>query len=299
MLGYRQLAGAAFTDLGKIEEMLSWRTLGDLTSLKGLGRLLSDFDPPVARDAEPFWVSSRWCVGRTPAAGRATADGPGMRSAESAVGDILPVIGRQHAYRQQAQRRGRSGRSSPRRPRRSPRARVRRRGTGPDGPSRGSDSGSVGRPTFGVYVPTLFGGELTIKTTDGTVGMIIGPDGRERQNGQEVGTQSARLVYLRGDRGDQALQRRDHLRPGRAERPEALELLLLADQGRRHPRALGRRQRPRRHDASPVGDDQLVATPGGYIAPARTSSVPAPMACSKRPSPPGDDSPGSLTSMTT
>lgn len=41
-------ADAAFSDLGKIEEMLSWRTLGDLTSLKGLGRLLSRFHPPVS-----------------------------------------------------------------------------------------------------------------------------------------------------------------------------------------------------------------------------------------------------------
>jgi hypothetical protein len=40
---------------------------------------------------------------------------------------------------------------------------------------------------FGVYVPTQFGGELTLKASSGTVSKIIGPDGMERRNGQEVG----------------------------------------------------------------------------------------------------------------
>jgi hypothetical protein len=40
---------------------------------------------------------------------------------------------------------------------------------------------------FGVFVPTKFGGQLTIKTTAGTITSIVGPDGRERANGQDVG----------------------------------------------------------------------------------------------------------------
>ncbi len=40
---------------------------------------------------------------------------------------------------------------------------------------------------FGVFVPTRFGGELTISTTAGVVSTIIGPDGRVRFNGQDVG----------------------------------------------------------------------------------------------------------------
>ena len=52
-----------------------------------------------------------------------------------------------------------------------------------------------------------------------------------------------------------------------AEHEEALELLLLADQGRLDPRAVGRRQCPGRHDDDLNGDDQLIATPGGYIPP--------------------------------
>lgn len=45
-----------------------------------------------------------------------------------------------------------------------------------------------GEHYYGVYVPTRFGGELTIKATEGTVEEIKGPDGVVRANGQEVGT---------------------------------------------------------------------------------------------------------------
>jgi hypothetical protein len=48
----------------------------------------------------------------------------------------------------------------------------------------------TGDRQFGVYIPTRFGGELTIKTTAGTIGNIKGPDGpnrRELLNGQDVG----------------------------------------------------------------------------------------------------------------
>ena len=40
---------------------------------------------------------------------------------------------------------------------------------------------------FGVYVPTRFGGELTIKTTSGKVVELKGPNGAERTNGQDIG----------------------------------------------------------------------------------------------------------------
>jgi hypothetical protein len=40
---------------------------------------------------------------------------------------------------------------------------------------------------FGVYIPTRYGGTLTVKTTSGTVEGLTGPDGRPRDNGGEVG----------------------------------------------------------------------------------------------------------------
>src|SRR5947209_1268999 len=54
-------------------------------------------------------------------------------------------------------------------------------------PLGGSLTGQVGERYFGVYVPTRFGGTLTIKASSGSVEEIVGPDGRARVNGQEVG----------------------------------------------------------------------------------------------------------------
>jgi hypothetical protein len=49
----------------------------------------------------------------------------------------------------------------------------------------------VGDRAFGVFVPTKFGGVLTIKSTSGNVEALTGPDRRERRNGEEVGNDAA------------------------------------------------------------------------------------------------------------
>src|SRR5690242_13146875 len=41
---------------------------------------------------------------------------------------------------------------------------------------------------FAVYVPTRFGGVLTLKASSGRVESIVGPDGQPRRNGEEVGS---------------------------------------------------------------------------------------------------------------
>ena len=135
-------------------------------------------------------------------------------------------------------------------------------------PLGGSLPDQSGDRHFGVYVPTRFGGELTIKTTSGTVGPIIGPDGSERQNGQEVGTlNQQRLVYLHGDRGDEALSpwRRRSSRSARATRkPWNFYYWPTKADAIHEPWAGGN---GRVDTMRPYGDDVLVATPGGYIAP--------------------------------
>ncbi len=54
-------------------------------------------------------------------------------------------------------------------------------------PIGGSLPGQSGDRYYGVYVPTRYGGILTVQTTAGNVGEITGPDGRPRRNGDEVG----------------------------------------------------------------------------------------------------------------
>jgi hypothetical protein len=54
-------------------------------------------------------------------------------------------------------------------------------------PLGGSLESQKGDHHYGVYVPTRFGGELTIESTDGKVGELKGPNGAARVNGQDVG----------------------------------------------------------------------------------------------------------------
>lgn len=54
-------------------------------------------------------------------------------------------------------------------------------------PLGGSLANQTGDRYYGVFVPTRFGGELTIETTDGTVEEIKGPNGVARANGQDIG----------------------------------------------------------------------------------------------------------------
>ena len=53
-------------------------------------------------------------------------------------------------------------------------------------PLGGTLSEQTGERYYGVYVPTRFGGTLTIKATAGKVEALTGPDGRPRENGQDV-----------------------------------------------------------------------------------------------------------------
>ena len=113
-------------------------------------------------------------------------------------------------------------------------------------------------------------------------------------------TNAARLVHLHGRPGPTKpyTVETTFVQVGQST-PQALELLLLAHQVRRDPRALGRRQRPGRHDAGLRRRRSWSPPRAATSPPARTSSAPAPTACSRPPSPPATTRPGSPTSMTT
>jgi len=54
-------------------------------------------------------------------------------------------------------------------------------------PLGGSLEAREGEHYYGVYIPTRFGGELTVKASEGKVEDIKGPNGAARTNGQDVG----------------------------------------------------------------------------------------------------------------
>ena len=115
-------------------------------------------------------------------------------------------------------------------------------------PLGGSLDGLSGDHHYGVYVPTRFGGELKVTTTEGQIVDLKGPNGHAQ--GQRPGhrLRPAGLVHLQGRGGQEALRRGDQLCSGGSEHEKALEFLLLAHQGRLGSRTLGWGQRPGRHD---------------------------------------------------
>src|SRR5271156_5429788 len=54
-------------------------------------------------------------------------------------------------------------------------------------PLGGSLGGLSGDHHYGVYVPTRFGGDLTVTTTEGQIVDLKGPNGSPKVNGQDIG----------------------------------------------------------------------------------------------------------------
>ena len=149
-----------------------------------------------------------------------------------------------------------------------------------------------GRPALRRLCPDPFGGELTVKTTAGdrrtrspAPTAASDANGAGGRHDQQQGWYT--FTVTKADRTPYTVET-TFVQVGQSS-AEALELLLLADQGRRHPRALGRRQRPGRHDAA-LGDDVMVATPGGYIAPGQDIVRAGPNGLLETPVAAGDDS---------
>lgn len=133
-------------------------------------------------------------------------------------------------------------------------------------PLGGALAGQSGDRYFGVYVPTQFGGELTIKTTSGTVSKITGPNGAERQNGQEVGrNQQGWYSFAVTEATQPYTVETSFVQVGQsARKPWNFYYWPTKSDAIHEPWAGGNA----RVDTMQVfGDDELVATPGGYIAP--------------------------------
>jgi hypothetical protein len=156
-------------------------------------------------------------------------------------------------------------------------------------PLGGAIAGQAGDRSFIVYVPTRFGGELTIKTTAGTVGSILGPDGRERQNGQEVGTNQHGWYSFSVSGADKLYTiETTFVQVGQSlKKPWNFYYWPTKSDAIHEPWAGGN---GRVDTMSAYGDDILVATPGGYIPPGQDIVRAGPNGLLETPVAPGDDS---------
>jgi hypothetical protein len=148
-----------------------------------------------------------------------------------------------------------------------------------------------GEKYFGVYVPTRFGGVLTIKTTSGKIEGLKGPDGKEKANGTEVGADKHGWYTFKVSNPEK-------------DKPYTVETAFVQTaQSTRQPWNFY--YWPTKSDAihepwaggnarvdtmHVMGDDELVATPGGYIAPGQDIVRAGPNGILETAVAPGDDS---------
>ncbi len=158
-------------------------------------------------------------------------------------------------------------------------------------PLGGSLSGQKGDKYFGVYVPTKFGGSLAIKATSGKVVEIKGPDGKERRDGQEVGNdQHGWYTFKVTDAAKDSSYNVEtsFVQLGMSTRqPWNFYYWPTKSDAIHEPWAGGN---ARVDTMRPMGDDIMVATPGGYIAPGQDIVRAGPNGLLETPVAPGDDS---------
>src|SRR3954469_11782819 len=133
-------------------------------------------------------------------------------------------------------------------------------------PLGGSLSGQTGEHHFGVYVPTKFGGELKVEATSGKLGPILGPDGRERANGQDVGSNAHGWYTFTVKDPEKAYSvSTSFVQVGQSTRkPWNFYYWPTKSDAIHEPWAGGN---GRVDTMQAYGDDLMVASPGGYIAP--------------------------------
>ncbi len=155
-------------------------------------------------------------------------------------------------------------------------------------PLGGSSDGQTGDRYFGVYVPTRFGGELTIKASSGRVVELKGPQGASLSNGQDVGLDHQGWYTFKVEGASQPYRvQTTFVQVGQSlKRPWNFYYWPTKADSIHEPWAGGNA----RVDTMTVnGDDVLIATPGGYIPPGIDIVLAGPNGMLETQPAPGDD----------
>ncbi|MFO0959363.1 MAG: hypothetical protein U0800_18340 [Isosphaeraceae bacterium] len=156
-------------------------------------------------------------------------------------------------------------------------------------PLGGSLSNQEGVRAFGVYVPTRFGGQLTITTSSGTVQNLAGPDKLPRENGGEIGVnkQGWYTFVVTGAEGKFTVTS-DFTQVAESAR-KVWNFYYWPTKGDciHEPWAGGNARVDTMHVQ---GDDIMVARPGAYIAPGQDIVLPGPNGILETRPAPGDTS---------
>ena len=158
-------------------------------------------------------------------------------------------------------------------------------------PLGGTLADQKGNKDYGVYVPTRFGGVLTIKSSSGKVAKIVGPNGKEKSNGAEVGNdQQGWFIFkvVDPDKDKPYTVETSFVQVGESVRkPWNFYYWPTKSDAIHEPWAGGN---ARVDTMRAFGDDVMVATPGGYIAPGQDIVRAGPNGILETPVAAGDDS---------
>lgn len=156
-------------------------------------------------------------------------------------------------------------------------------------PLGGTLANQKGDRYFGVYVPTRFGGALTITASGGTVETITGPDGRARTNGEEVGSDQHGWYTFKVVGADEAYTvATTFTQLGQANRqPWNFYYWPTKGDAVHEPWAGGN---GRVDTMRPFGDDVMVRAYGSYVAPGEDIVLPGPNGILETPPAAGDTS---------
>ncbi len=155
-------------------------------------------------------------------------------------------------------------------------------------PLGGTSSGENGDRYFGVYIPTRFGGELTIKASSGHVVELKGPKGQALTNGKEIGPDQEGWVTfkVKGAKPSYTVET-TFVQVGQSvKRPWNFYYWPTKADSIHEPWAGGN---GRVNTMSVNGDDQLIATPGSYIPPGVDIVLAGPNGLLETQPAPGDD----------
>ncbi|WP_422925160.1 hypothetical protein [Singulisphaera sp. PoT] len=156
-------------------------------------------------------------------------------------------------------------------------------------PIGGSLTDQSGDRSYGVYIPTRFGGDLTIKTSKGTLGNIVGPDGKTRDNGGEIGmNQQGWYTFTVSGATEPYTVETSFVQVGQSTRkPWNYYYWPTKSDAIHEPWAGGN---GRVDTVRPYGDDLMVAGYGSPIAPGQDIVRAGPNGILETPVPAGDDS---------
>lgn len=153
----------------------------------------------------------------------------------------------------------------------------------------GSLTDQHGENVYGIYVPTRYGGTLTIKVSAGEVRDLTGPDGKAEENGSDLGFDKQGWHTFRVLGADKPYEvSTTFVQIGQAARmPWNFYYWPTKSDCIHEPWSGGN---GRVDTVQVFGDDILVATPGGYIAPGEDIVRAGPNGILETPVAAGDDS---------